>query len=163
TMVEAGADRDAVGVGHRGGGGAGIAGFAAAAVLPGGRRGALPPTLLPVGGASGGGETGVELGPAQNAGGAFHHPSPVGLDVARVSTETDRAFRSGLAEVVKSGCVGDPALLDRLEASPDRALARDPEILEELVLRSVAVKAAIVSRDERESGDRLLLNFGHTL
>lgn len=163
AMVEAGADRDAVVIGHGGGVVTDIAGFTAATLLRGVRWVALPSTLLAMVDASVGGKTGVDLGPAKNAVGAFHQPSAVVIDAALVSTETERAYRGGLAEVVKSACIGDAALLDLLEADPDRVLARDPEIVEEIVHRSVAVKASIVSRDERESGDRLLLNFGHTL
>jgi shikimate kinase/3-dehydroquinate synthase len=113
--------------------------------------------------ASVGGKTGVDLGPAKNAVGAFHQPSGVVIDVAHVRTETARAFASGLAEVVKSACVGDPELFALLEAEAPRVVARELDLVEELALRSVAVKAAIVARDERESGDRALLNFGHTV
>jgi shikimate kinase/3-dehydroquinate synthase len=85
------------------------------------------------------------------------------VDVAHVTTETRRAYVSGLAEVVKSAALGDAGLFERLEREPDRVLARDLAVVEEIALRSVAVKAAIVARDERESGDRALLNLGHTV
>ncbi|MEO7328082.1 MAG: 3-dehydroquinate synthase, partial [Minicystis sp.] len=75
----------------------------------------------------------------------------------------ERAYRSGLAEVVKSACVGDRPLFETLEASVEAVLSRELAVVEELALRAIAVKAAIVSRDERESGERALLNFGHTL
>jgi shikimate kinase/3-dehydroquinate synthase len=113
--------------------------------------------------ASVGGKTGVDLGPAKNAVGAFHQPSGVVVDVARVTTESDRAFASGLAEVVKSAAIGDAELFAQLEGGAGAVLRREPSVVEELAFRSVAVKAAIVSRDERESGDRALLNFGHTV
>ncbi|MEP7123491.1 MAG: 3-dehydroquinate synthase [Byssovorax sp.] len=163
AMVEAGADRDAVVLGHGGGVVTDIAGFTAATLLRGVRWVAAPTTLLAMVDASVGGKTGVDLGLAKNAIGAFHQPSAVVIDTAHVTTETPRAYISGLAEVVKSAALADPALFAVLEAEAPRVLARELAIVEELVLRSVAVKAAIVARDERESGDRALLNFGHTL
>jgi shikimate kinase / 3-dehydroquinate synthase len=163
AMVGAAADRDAVVIGHGGGVVTDIAGFAAATLLRGVRWVAVPTTLLSMVDASVGGKTGVDLGPAKNAVGAFHQPSAVGIDVAYVTTETDRAYVSGLAEVVKSAAIGDPGLFALLEAEAPRVLARDLGLVEAIAFRSVAVKAAIVARDERESGDRALLNFGHTV
>jgi shikimate kinase/3-dehydroquinate synthase len=158
TMVEAGADRAAVVLGHGGGVVTDMAGFTAAVLLRGVRWVGAPTTLLSMVDASVGGKTGVDLGPAKNAVGAFHQPSAVVVDVAHTATESDRAFRSGLAEVVKAAAIGDPALFDRLERAGDlRAHHGDH------VRAAVAVKTAIVARDERESGDRALLNFGHTL
>jgi shikimate kinase / 3-dehydroquinate synthase len=123
----------------------------------------VPTTLLAMIDASVGGKTGVDLGPAKNAVGAFHQPSAVVVAPAYVATEAPRAYTSGLAEAVKAACVGDAALFDRLEQGRGPVLARDPAAVEEVVLRAVAVKAAIVGRDEREAGERALLNFGHTL
>lgn len=163
AMVDAGADRDAVVLGHGGGVVTDIAGFTAATLLRGVRWVAAPTTLLAMVDASVGGKTGVDLGLAKNAVGAFHQPSAVVIDGAHVRTESERAFRSGLAEVVKSACLGDGALFELLERSVDAVLSRQLDLVEELALRAVAVKAAIVSRDERESGERALLNFGHTL
>jgi shikimate kinase/3-dehydroquinate synthase len=113
--------------------------------------------------ASVGGKTGVDLGPAKNAVGAFHQPSAVVIDVARVATESARAYASGLAEVVKSAALGDAELFAHLEASADAVTRRELPHVTALARRSVAVKAGIVSRDERESGERALLNFGHTV
>lgn len=163
VMVEAGADRGAVVVGHGGGVVTDMAGFAAATLLRGVRWVALPTTLLSMVDASVGGKTGVDLGPAKNAVGAFHQPSAVVIDVAKVSTETDRNYRSGLAEVVKAACIADPELLTLLERSSAEVLARKASVVEELAFRAIAVKAAIVARDEHETGDRALLNFGHTI
>lgn len=163
TMVEAGADRDCLVIGHGGGVVTDIAGFTAATLLRGVRWAAAPTTLLAMVDASVGGKTGVDLGPAKNAVGAFHQPSAVVIDAAHVTTETARAYSSGLAEVVKSAALGDPTLFALLEAEAPRILARELPLVEALVFRSVAVKAAIVARDERESGDRALLNFGHTV
>ncbi|WP_437751725.1 3-dehydroquinate synthase [Sorangium sp. So ce1389] len=163
AMLDAGADRDAVVLAHGGGVVTDIGGFAASTLLRGVRWVAAPTTLLSMVDASVGGKTGVDLGPAKNAVGTFHQPSAVVASPAALATETDRAFRSGLAEVVKTACIGDPELHTLLEREADRVLARDPGLLAEIIRRSIAVKAAIVVRDERESGDRALLNFGHTL
>jgi shikimate kinase/3-dehydroquinate synthase len=163
AMVEAGADRDAVVIGHGGGVVTDMAGFAAATLLRGVRWVALPTTLLAMVDASVGGKTGVDLGPAKNAVGAFHQPSAVVIDVDHVTTETPRAYTSGLAEVIKSAALGDPALFARLEAEVDAVTRRERSVVEAMVSGSIAVKAAIVARDERESGDRALLNFGHTV
>jgi shikimate kinase/3-dehydroquinate synthase len=163
AMVEAGADRDCLVIGHGGGVVTDIAGFTAATLLRGVRWAAAPTTLLAMVDASVGGKTGVDLGLAKNAVGAFHQPSAVVIDAAHVTTETPRAFASGLAEVVKSAAIGDAALFALLEAEAPRVLARELPLVEALVYRSVAVKAAIVARDEREAGDRALLNFGHTV
>ncbi len=163
AMVEAGADRDALVIGHGGGVVTDIAGFAAATLLRGVRWLALPTTLLAMVDASVGGKTGVDLGPAKNAVGAFHQPSGVVVDVGKVATESARAYASGLAEVVKSAAIGDAALFERIEADTGAVLRREPDLVEELAFRSVAVKASIVARDEREAGDRAMLNFGHTV
>jgi shikimate kinase/3-dehydroquinate synthase len=162
-MVLAEADRDAVVVALGGGVVSDIAGFAAATLLRGVRWVSVPTTLLAMVDAAVGGKTGVDLGPAKNAVGAFHQPSAVVVGVDYVATETERAYASGLAEVVKAGAIADAALVELLEREPERVRARDREVVEEMVLRAVGVKAAIVARDEREAGDRVLLNFGHTL
>lgn len=161
SLIEAGADRDALIVAHGGGVVSDIAGFVAATLFRGVRWVAVPTTLLAMVDASIGGKTGVDLGDAKNAVGAFHQPSAVFIDPAHVTTETERAFESGLAEVVKSACVGDVPLFDLLEREADRV--RDPSVVAELVSRSAALKIRIIARDERDAGERAFLNFGHTL
>src|SRR5262249_23207911 len=140
-----------------------IAGFAAATLLRGVRWVSVPTTLLAMVDAAVGGKTGGDLGPAKNAVGAFHQPAAVGGGVDYVTSETGRGYTSGVPEVVKAGAIADAALVDLLEREPARVRAREREVVEEMVLRAVGVKAAIVARDEREAGDRMLLNFGHTL
>jgi shikimate kinase/3-dehydroquinate synthase len=163
TLVKAGADREAVIIALGGGVVSDIAGFAAATLLRGVRWIAIPTTLLSMVDAAVGGKTGVDLGPAKNAVGAFHQPSGVVIDPVYVQTQSRRDYISGLAEVVKSGAVGDPSLLTLLSEAGEEVLARDLEVVREVVLRAVRVKTAIVTRDERESGERAFLNFGHTL
>jgi shikimate kinase / 3-dehydroquinate synthase len=161
--VNAGADRDALVIGLGGGVVSDIAGFAAATLLRGVRWIAVPTTLLSMVDAAVGGKTGVDLGPAKNAVGAFHQPSAVIIGPAYVLTESNRAYVSGLAEVVKSAVIADADLLEVLARERARVLARDLDIVREMVLRAVRVKTEIVTRDERESGDRALLNLGHTV
>lgn len=158
-----GADRRSCLVALGGGVVTDITGFAAATYMRGVRWVGVPTTLLAMVDASVGGKTGVDLLEAKNAVGAFHQPSSVLCDVDLLRTEELRAFRSALAEVVKTALIGDGALLDRLEAEASRLEARDPDLLTELVRRSIRVKARIVSQDERESGLRAVLNLGHTL
>lgn len=163
SMVAGGADRSSVVVALGGGVVSDVAGFAAATLFRGVRWVVVPTSLLAMVDAAIGGKTGVDLGAAKNAVGAFHQPSAVVVSLSHVRTESDRGFRSGLAEVVKSACVGDPALFELLERAPTAALSRDTGVLHEIVLRAAAVKVRVVSRDEAESGERAFLNFGHTL
>ncbi|MBX3183779.1 MAG: bifunctional shikimate kinase/3-dehydroquinate synthase [Polyangiaceae bacterium] len=139
-----------------------VTGFAAATWMRGVRWVGLPSTLLAMVDASVGGKTGVDLGAAKNAVGAFWQPSGVLCDVALLATEPERGLVSALAEVVKTALIGDPALLELLESEPPEAW-RDPLRLAPVVERSVRVKARIVSLDPHERGPRAHLNLGHTL
>jgi shikimate kinase/3-dehydroquinate synthase len=162
-MIDAGADRDSVVVALGGGVLSDIAGFAAATLLRGVRWLVVPTTLLAMVDASVGGKTAVDLGPAKNAVGAFHQPSGVVVGASYVATEHARGYVSGLAEVVKASVIGDPALFERLEHDAAPILGRDPPAIENAVLGAISVKAGIVARDEREDGERALLNFGHSV
>jgi 3-dehydroquinate synthase len=146
-----------------GGGVAGdAAGFAAATYLRGVAWVAVPTTLLAMVDASLGGKTGIDLRAGKNLAGAFHAPRLVAADPDALATLPEREARSGLAEVVKAGVIGDAGLF---------ALARDFRSLEEpkaldfgsLVARAMAVKARIVAEDPLEQGRRAALNFGHTV
>lgn len=159
----AGCDRASVFLGFGGGVVTDIAGFAAATYLRGVPWISAPTTLLGAVDAAVGGKTGVDLGPAKNAVGAFWQPRASVCDLAFLATEPERGFRSALSEVVKAALIGDAALLELVEGSTERVLARDPETLVELTRRAIRVKANIVSRDERESRLRAVLNLGHTM
>lgn len=161
--LEAECDRGSVFVGLGGGVVTDVCGFAAACFFRGVAWVAVPTTLLAMVDASVGGKTGVDVGRAKNAAGAFHQPRGVVCDVALARTEPERGHRSALAEVVKAALVGDPALFRLIEDEPEGILAREPEAVEACVRRSVAVKACVVSRDEREGGLRAVLNLGHTV
>ncbi|HSC88444.1 MAG TPA: 3-dehydroquinate synthase [Polyangiaceae bacterium] len=156
-------DRNATFVGLGGGVVTDMTGFAAATWVRGVRWVGLPTTLLSMVDASVGGKTAVDFRTAKNAVGAFWQPSGVICDVRTLETETDRAFTGALSEVVKTALVGDPGLFTLLEERADAVARRDPEVITQLVERSVRVKARVVSLDERESGLRATLNLGHTI
>jgi 3-dehydroquinate synthase len=94
--------------------------------------------------------------------GAFHQPLAVLADTDTLATLPDRELRAGLAEVIKHGAIRDAGLFAWLEANIGPLLARDPAALAHVVKRSVEIKAEVVAADEREAGERALLNFGHT-
>jgi shikimate kinase/3-dehydroquinate synthase len=163
ALLEGEADRKAFLVGLGGGVVTDMTGFAASTFMRGIPWVGVPTTLLAMVDASVGGKTGVDLALAKNAVGAFHQPSGVLCDVSLEATEPERGYVSALAEVVKTAVIGDPALFELLERETARVRARDPELVAEMVRRSVRVKARIVSEDERESGLRAVLNLGHTV
>jgi 3-dehydroquinate synthase len=139
-----------------------LAGFAAATYQRGVPFVQIPTTLLAQVDSSVGGKTAINHPLGKNMIGAFHQPLLVLADMETLETLPQRELRSGLAEVIKHGLIRDAAFFDWLEANLDRLLARDPEALEQAVVRSIAIKAEIVGQDERERGLRVLLNFGHT-
>lgn len=140
-----------------------LAGFAAATWHRGVAVVQVPTTLLAMCDAAIGGKTGVNLPHGKNLVGAFHQPLAVVADTATLATLDARQRRAGLGEAAKYGFIADPVVLSRLEARPDDAVAGEPELLADVVARGVAVKADLVGRDEREGGDRALLNYGHTV
>lgn len=140
-----------------------LAGFAAATWNRGVAVVQVPTTLLAMCDAAVGGKTGVNLPEGKNLVGAFHQPIAVVADTGTLATLPARQRRAGLGEVAKYGFIADPEVLARLESHPDEAVAGDAELLADVVARGVAVKADLVGRDEREAGDRALLNYGHTI
>lgn len=147
-----------------GGGATGdLSGFLAATYMRGVPLVQVPTTLTAQVDAAIGGKTAVNLPEGKNLVGAFHQPVVVLADVGTLATLDDRDFRSGLAEVAKYALTLDTELLDLLERDPAPVLARDPKVLESVVERSVRAKASVVARDERDHGERLVLNYGHTL
>jgi 3-dehydroquinate synthase len=147
-----------------GGGAVGdLAGFVAATYMRGVPFLQVPTTLTAQVDAAIGGKTGVNLPEGKNLVGAFHQPVAVLADVGTLASLPERAYRSGLAEVAKYALTLDTGLLERLERDPGPVLARDPGALEDLVARCVRAKAGVVAADERDTGARLVLNYGHTL
>jgi 3-dehydroquinate synthase len=137
-----------------------MVGFAAAVYLRGIDWVAAPTTLLAMVDASVGGKTGVNLDEGKNLVGAFWPPRLVVIDVETLTTLPERELKAGMAEVIKTAWIGDRELLNLLPANIKKVGA---DQWQELVMRCVAVKARVVSEDEREAGSRAALNLGHTL
>ncbi len=135
-------------------------GFAAAVFLRGIDWVAVPTTLLAMVDASVGGKTGVNLEQGKNLVGAFWPPHLVVIDVETLSTLPERELRAGMAEVIKTAWIGDHDLLTMIPSKFDKV---PTDQWQELVMRCVAVKARVVTEDEREAGNRAALNLGHTL
>jgi 3-dehydroquinate synthase len=161
ALVREGMERGDAVCGVGGGAATDVAGFVAAVLLRGLSWFSVPTSLLGQVDAAVGGKTGVNLPEGKNLVGSFHQPRAVACDPAFLATLPDRELRAGLAEAVKTAWIGDPDLFGLLESDPPTG-AGHPS-LPEVVRRCVAVKASIVSRDEREGGLRASLNFGHTL
>lgn len=156
------ANRDACLVALGGGVIGDLAGFAAATWMRGVDFIQIPTTLLAQVDSSVGGKTGVNLAAGKNLVGAFHQPRAVVIDTGTLATLPPREYRSGLAEVVKYGAIGDAEFFAWLEANAAALAARDDAAVGEAIAKSCAHKAGVVARDEREDGERALLNFGHT-
>jgi len=139
-----------------------LAGFAAAILRRGVRFLQVPTSLLAQVDSSVGGKTGINTPQGKNLAGAFHQPGLVLADTASLDTLPDREMRAGYAEVVKYGLLGDRAFYDWLDDNLSAVLAREPAAVVRAVARSVEMKAEIVARDETETGERQLLNLGHT-
>jgi 3-dehydroquinate synthase len=140
-----------------------LAGFAAASWLRGVRLLQVPTTLLAMVDSSVGGKTGVNTARTKNAVGAFWQPAAVVADLATLATLPEDEYLAAFGEVVKYAVSMDAGLAARLRTEAPALLARSPAALEEVVSRCVELKAAVVVADERESGPRQLLNYGHTV
>ena len=162
-FVELGVDRSTFVLAVGGGIVTDVAGFAASTFMRGLEFGFISTSLLGQVDASVGGKNGVNLDGYKNMVGTFTQPCFVICDVSMLRTLNEREFRTGLAEMIKAGVIADEELFSKLEQVDFSTLHSDVELLMELVYRAINVKAAIVERDERESGDRRLLNLGHTL
>jgi 3-dehydroquinate synthase len=162
-LLRAGADRHTTLVALGGGMVGDLTGFAAATYLRGIPFVQAPTTLLAMVDASVGGKTGVNLREGKNLVGAFHQPRLVAIDVETLRTLPARERAAGLAEVVKKAVIWDAELFAALERDAEALLALDESALVPALTRAVEIKAEVVRRDERESGPRMLLNFGHTL
>jgi 3-dehydroquinate synthase len=139
-----------------------MAGFAAACYQRGVDYLQVPTTLLAQVDSSVGGKTAVNHALGKNMIGAFHQPRAVIADIATLNTLPDRELSAGLAEVIKYGLIGDAEFFNWLETNIDKLLVRDAQALSYAIRRSCEHKAKIVAADERESGQRALLNLGHT-
>jgi 3-dehydroquinate synthase len=163
AMLEAGLGRDSALIALGGGVPGDLGGFIAATYMRGIPVVQLPTTLLAMIDSSIGGKTGVDTPAGKNLVGAFWPPRAVVIDPEVPATLPETQVRSGLAEALKHGAIADAAYLDTLATRREELLAVDPETLCEVVVRSVEIKSEVVGRDERESGPRKALNFGHTI
>ncbi|HXC94918.1 MAG TPA: 3-dehydroquinate synthase [Edaphobacter sp.] len=162
-LSRAGADRDALLVAFGGGVLGDVTGFLAAIYMRGVRYVQIPTTFLAQVDSSIGGKTGVNLATGKNLIGSFHHPQVVFTDTNLLATLPPAELRAGLHESIKAGVIHDAKLFRYMEQNADAILAGDVKALTQVVAASVRVKADVVSKDERESGLRMILNFGHTI
>ncbi|MGA8530105.1 MAG: 3-dehydroquinate synthase [Acidobacteriaceae bacterium] len=162
-LARAGADRSSVLIAFGGGIVGDLGGFLAAIYMRGIDYIQAPTTLLAQVDSSVGGKTGTNLAAGKNLIGSFHHPRAVFADLDVLQTLPDREFRAGLFESVKAGIIRDAALFRFMEKNAEKILGRDPEALRRVIADSIRMKAGVVALDERESGLRMILNFGHTL
>jgi 3-dehydroquinate synthase len=162
SLVEAGADRKSLLLAVGGGVVGDVAGFVAATYLRGVALVHVPTTVVAQVDSSIGGKTGVNLPEGKNLVGAFYPPALVLSDPETLRTLPEREFRGGLAEIIKHAIISDREMFAALERNLEKLERRDAHLLTELIPRNVAIKARVVSRDERESGLREILNFGHT-
>ena len=155
-------DRDGLVVALGGGVIGDLAGFAAGVLKRGVAFAQIPTTLLAQVDSSVGGKTAINAPQGKNLIGLFHQPRIVIADTALLATLPRRELLAGYAEVVKYGALGDADFFEWLETNGAKALAGDSDALVHAVAHSCRMKAAIVARDERETGERALLNLGHT-
>ena len=161
-LVRAGADRRAVAVAVGGGVVGDVAGFVAASYARGIPLVHVPTTVVAQVDSAIGGKTGVNLPEGKNLVGAFYPGKSVLADPELLSTLPSREFRSGIYEIIKYGVIGDIPLFEFLEKNMSKVLLRESAAMAYVIERSIEQKARVVSEDERESGIREILNFGHT-
>jgi 3-dehydroquinate synthase len=161
-LLEMGLERGGLVIALGGGVIGDLTGLAASLVRRGVRFVQVPTTLLAQVDSSVGGKTGINTPQGKNLVGTFHQPSLVLADIGALATLPDRQLRAGYVEAAKFGLLGDAAFFAWLERNAPAVLTRDPAALTHTVAVSVQGKADIVARDETETGDRMLLNLGHT-
>ena len=161
-LIRRGADRTTFLLGVGGGIVTDVTGFVASVYMRGVPFGFVSTTLLGCVDASVGGKNGVNLDGYKNMAGVFAQPQFVVCDTSLFATLPLREIRAGLAEAVKAGIIGDEPLFGLIERVGLDGLCADPEAMDKVVVHSVRLKAAVVSRDEREHGERRKLNLGHT-
>jgi 3-dehydroquinate synthase len=161
-MSDGGADRSSLVVAFGGGIVTDLGGFLASIFMRGVPVIQIPTTLLAQVDAAVGGKTGANLVTGKNLIGTFHQPRAVIVDPAVLSSLPEREYRAGLYEIVKTGVIASDPLFRLLTDRARDVLAQDPEVVDHIIAESVRIKAEVVSADERESGLRRILNFGHT-
>ncbi len=162
-IVGLSADRRSIVIALGGGVIGDVAGFLASIFMRGVPVIQVPTTLVAQVDSAIGGKTGVNLPSGKNLIGTFHQPLAVLTDPEVLSTLPDREYRSGLFEAMKYGVIRNPQIFELMESHRDALLQRHGDLLERLIVECVKVKADVVSADEREGGERRILNFGHTI
>jgi len=162
-MLERGADRAATIVAFGGGVVGDVAAFLASIYMRGIGLVQIPTTLVAMLDSALGGKTGVNLAGGKNLLGTFHHPRQILVDPLLLNTLPEREYRSGLAEAIKYGIIGDPELFQYMAANVAALRQREPGVLERVIAAGLRQKATVVAADEREGDLRRILNFGHTL
>ncbi len=162
-LIELGADRSSFILGIGGGIVCDITGFVAATYMRGVRFGFVSTTLLSQVDASVGGKNGVNFEGYKNMVGVFSQPEFVICDMELLQTLATGEVRSGMAEIVKHAAIEDANMFAYLEDNASGALGLEADVIERLVSDSVIIKSAVVNRDEKETGERRKLNFGHTV
>ena len=140
-----------------------LAGFVAATYMRGVPLIHVPTTLLAQVDSSIGGKAAVDHGKLKNKIGAFYQPKMVITDTATLKTLPRKEFANGMAEVIKSAVIRDRDFFVFIEQNLDKIVGRDEETIEKMVLRAASIKALVVMQDERDTGLRNILNFGHTI
>ncbi|MFE4862859.1 3-dehydroquinate synthase [Streptomyces sp. NPDC056670] len=163
ALGQSGFTRTDVVIGVGGGATTDLAGFVAATWLRGVRWISVPTTVLGMVDAAVGGKTGINTAEGKNLVGSFHPPIGVLCDLVALDSLPVHDYVSGMAEVIKTGFIADPAILDLIESDPAGARTPAGPHTAELIERSIRVKAEVVSNDLKESGLREILNYGHTL
>lgn len=161
-LLDAGIDRTGFILAVGGGVVCDFAGFLASIYMRGIRCGFVSSTLLSQVDASTGGKNGVNLGDTKNMIGTIRQPEFVICDPAMLQTLSDEEYLSGLAEMIKTAVIGDKELFELIESRSDDIMSRNSDLLTTLVAKSVRFKGSVVSEDEKETGLRRILNFGHT-
>jgi 3-dehydroquinate synthase len=162
-LAEVPAHRDDVVIAFGGGVIGDLAGFVASTYARGLKLLQVPTSLLAQVDAAIGGKTGIDLPQGKNLVGTFWQPLGVVSDVGLLETLPSEELVSGLAEMIKYGLISDPRILEDVVAKRDEILRASPAVLADLVARCAAIKAEVVSADEREGGQRAFLNYGHTV
>jgi len=160
--LETGLGRDGLIVGVGGGMICDLAAFSASLFMRGSRLFLVPTSLLAMVDAAIGGKTAINLGGYKNMAGTFYPAEEIWIDVSVLKHLSDKEFISGIGEAIKTALLGDQTLLGIFLEQKDRVLARDPEVMEEIVRRCIALKGGIVGEDLKETGKRAFLNLGHT-
>jgi 3-dehydroquinate synthase len=161
-MMNLGADRSSLIVAFGGGIVTDMAGFLAAIFMRGVPVIQIPTTLLAQVDAAVGGKTGVNLDSGKNLIGSFHQPLVVLTDPNVLATLPEREYRAGLFEIIKAGIISSPSLFTMLAERKNEVLAQNPDVVDRMIAEAVHIKAQVVTRDERESDRRRILNLGHT-